>query len=294
MGGTALFSLPGQRDFRRDTFGRVRVAVVGASSGLGRCIATSLGQAGDSVALLARRRERLVDAAEEAGPGSLAVACDVTDEASVSQAVAAAVDGLGGLDGLVYTAGMAPLARLVDLRADQWRQAFDTNVVGAALVTAAALPHLIESGGVATYLSSIAASMTPPWPGLGAYAASKAALDTMVEAWRSEHPTVGFTRVVVGDCAGGDGPSMTEFPMSWDLELLGELHPEWTARQYLSGSLLEVADLVRVVDTVLRLGRSACVPSVAVIPRPDRGSSRPRLDEALRSAEPRRPGGTTA
>ena len=47
--------------------------------------------------------------------------------------------------------------------------AFDTNVVGAALVTAAALPHLAASNGVAVYLSSVSASLTPPWPGLGAY-----------------------------------------------------------------------------------------------------------------------------
>lgn len=259
----------------------MRVVVVGASSGLGRCIATSLGQAGDQVALLARRRERLVDAAKEAGPGSLAVACDVTDEASVRAAIDEAVGGLGGIDGLVYAAGIGPLARLVDIGADQWRQAFDTNVVGAALTTAAAIPHLTESGGVAAYLSSISASMTPPWPGLGAYAVSKAALDTLVEAWRAEHPAVGFTRVVVGDCAGGDGPSTTEFPNTWDFELAAELHPIWTARQYLSGSLLDVADLVRVIDTVLRLGASACVPSVAVVPRPGQGPPPPDLTDHL-------------
>ena len=45
---------------------------------------------------------------------------------------------------------------------------------------------------------------------------SKAALDKLVEAWRAEHPAVGFTRLVVGDCAGGEGPSMTEFTTGWD------------------------------------------------------------------------------
>ena len=99
----------------------------------------------------------------------------------------------------------------MDTDAATWRRAFDTNVIRASLVTAAAVPHLMASGGAAAYLSSVSASVTPPWPGLGAYAVSKAALDTLVEAWRAEHPEIGFTRVVVGDCAGGEGFSTTEF-----------------------------------------------------------------------------------
>jgi len=246
----------------------MRTVVVGASSGLGRSIATGLGQRGATVALLARRLERLVDAAQEAGPGALAVACDVTDAASCSAAIAEAAEGLGGIDALVYATGIGPLGRLVDISAETWRQTFETNVIGAALVTAAAIPHLTESRGVAAYLSSISASFTPPWPGLGAYAASKAALETLVEAWRNEHPAVGFTRVIVGDCAGGEGASATEFASGWDWDLAAELHPIWQARNYLTGSLMEVDELVRVVDTVLRCGASAYVPSVAVTPRP--------------------------
>lgn len=249
----------------------MRVVVVGASSGLGRSIATGLGQAGDQVALLARRHDRLVEAARDAGPGSLAVRCDVTDEASCRAAVEEAAAGLGGIDGLVYATGIGPLARLVDVDAATWRRAFDTNVVGAAVVTAAAVPHLAISGGVAVYLSSVSASLTPPWPGLGAYAVSKAALDTLVEAWRNEHPEIGFTRVVVGDCAGGEGPAGTEFANAWDWDLAAELHPVWSARELLSGALLDVRELVRVVDTVLRSDPSTCIPTVAVVPRPGRG-----------------------
>src|SRR4051794_6325652 len=147
----------------------MKIVVVGASSGLGRCIAVGLGQRGEQLALLARRHDRLVEAAAEAGDGTLAIACDVTDESSCDAAIAEAADRLGGIDALVYTPAVGPLARLVDVDAATWRRAFDTNVIGAALVTAAAVPHLTESGGVAAYLSSISASQTPPWPGLGAY-----------------------------------------------------------------------------------------------------------------------------
>jgi NAD(P)-dependent dehydrogenase (short-subunit alcohol dehydrogenase family) len=227
-----------------------------------------LAQRGASVALLARRRDRLVDAAKEAGPGTLAIACDVTDTSSCRAAIEEAVTGLGGIDALVYASGVGTLARLADIDASTWRRTFDTNVTGAALVTAAAVPHLTASGGVAAYLSSVSASGTPPWPGLGAYIVSKAALEKLVDAWRVEHPTVGFSRIVVGDCVGGDGASRTEFSDGWDQALAAELAPVWLGRNYMNGSLLEVDELVRVVDQVLRCGASASIPSVTVSPRP--------------------------
>jgi NAD(P)-dependent dehydrogenase (short-subunit alcohol dehydrogenase family) len=246
----------------------MKTIVVGASSGLGRCLGIGLARRGARVALLARRHGRLVDAAKEAGPGTLAIMCDVTDESSCTAAIAEAASGLGGIDALVYATGIGPLVRLAELEAATWRRVFDTNVTGAALVTAAAIPHLTASRGVAAYLSSVSASLTPPWPGLGAYVVSKAALDKLVEAWRAEHPTIGFTRVIVGDCPGGEGPSMTEFSAGWDQQLASEVFPIWVTRNYLSGSLLEVDELVRVVDTVLRCGASAALPSVTITPRP--------------------------
>jgi NAD(P)-dependent dehydrogenase (short-subunit alcohol dehydrogenase family) len=245
----------------------MRAVVVGASSGLGRSIAIGLGKRGAKVALLGRRRSRLVDGAEEAGPGSVAVRCDVTDASSCKGSIEEAAAALGGIDALVYSTGIGPLVRLVDLDAETWRRVFDTNVTGAALVTAAAIPYLTESRGVAAYLSSVSASEMPPWPGLAAYAVSKAALDKLVEAWRAEHPAIGFTRVVVGDCPGGEGPSATEFNRDWDAELAGEVVPMWAARGYLAGSLLDVEDLVRMVEAVLSSGASASIPSIAVVPR---------------------------
>jgi NAD(P)-dependent dehydrogenase (short-subunit alcohol dehydrogenase family) len=242
--------------------------VVGASSGLGRCIAAGLGARGAQLALLARRVDRLTDAAEEAGPGTLTIACDVTDPASVSSAIAEAAAGLGGIDALVYTPGIGPLSPIEDVDVGTWRAAFDTNVIGASITTAAALPHLQASSGAAVYLSSVSASQTAPWPGLGAYAVSKAALDKLIEAWNGEHAGVGFTRVIVGDCAGGEGDSMTEFANGWDPDLAGRFGMEWFTRKYIAGNLMDVGELVQVVDTVLRLGASARIPSVTVAPRP--------------------------
>lgn len=208
----------------------MRTVVVGASSGLGRCIGIGLAQRGAQTALLARRQKRLEGAAAEAGPGTLAITCDVTSSESCQAAVHEAAEGLGGIDALVYAPGVGPLVRLADMDADTWRHVFDTNVIGAALITAAALPHLTESSGTAVYLSSVSASVTPPWPGLGAYAVSKAALDKLVEAWRAEHPTVGFSRVVVGECMGGEGDSVPGFADGWDQDLAAEVMPVWFAQ----------------------------------------------------------------
>jgi NAD(P)-dependent dehydrogenase (short-subunit alcohol dehydrogenase family) len=245
----------------------MRAVVIGASSGLGRCIGVGLGQRGAQVALMARRHERLVDAAKEAGDGAVAIRCDVTDETSCRDAITEAADALGGIDALVYATGVGPLSRIEDLDAATWRFAFDTNVVGAALVTAAALPHLQKSRGAAAYLSSVSASLTPPWPGLAAYLVSKAALDKMVESWRTEHPEVGFTRVTVGDCPGGDGESLTQFADGWDSELAVEVGPIWMQRNLMNGGFIEVDELVQLVDNVLSHGASACIPSVTITPR---------------------------
>jgi len=208
----------------------MRVVVLGASSGLGRCIGIDRGRRGDRVALLARRNDLLQTAAAEAGPDTVAIACDVTDETACRAAIEQAAVALGGIDALVYASGIGPLAPIERVDAATWRRTFDTNVVGAAIATAAALPHLATANGVAVYLSSVSASLTPPWPGLGAYITSKAALDKLVEAFRAEHPAVGFTRLVVGDCGGGEGDAMSQFPTDWDSAYATEIMPAWFGR----------------------------------------------------------------
>jgi NAD(P)-dependent dehydrogenase (short-subunit alcohol dehydrogenase family) len=216
---------------------------------------------------MARRRERIEDAAKQAGNGAIAIACDVTDESSCNDAITEAAKELGGIDALVYAPGIGPLARLADTDAETWGRTFATNVTGAALITRAALSHLIDSHGNAAYLSSVSASMTPPWPGLGAYAVSKAALDKLVEAWRAEHPDVGFTRVVVGDCGGGEGDAVSEFPNDWDMELAAQLFPIWSERKYLAGTLMDVEELITALDAVLRAGATLAIPSITLAPR---------------------------
>jgi len=263
-----------------------RVVVVGASSGLGRCIAADLAGRGWAVAALGRRADWLASLAEETGGRAVPTVCDVTMEASVRAAVAAAASHLGGIDALVYCPGIGPLRRLEDTDQTSWRQVLDTNVVGASLVTAAALRHLEATHGVAVFLSSSSASITPPWPGLGAYAASKAALDKLVDAWRGEHPEVGFTRVVVGECAGGEGPAMTGFAQQWDPALAAELGTVWVRRNLITDRLVDVDDVVQVVRSVLDLSSGATIPAVTVLPRGTPTTLAPDPAPAAAGSEP--------
>lgn len=238
-----------------------RTVVIGASSGLGRCVGIGLAQRGARVALLARRLNRLEAAASDAGH-AVAIECDVTDEASVTSAIDSAADALGGIDNLVYTPAIGPLVRIADTRVDTWRRVFDTNVIGASLATAAALPHLMESKGKAVFFSSDAGTFGPPWPGLGAYGVSKAALERLVDVWRAEHPEIGFTCLVVGECSGGEGHSQTAMMAGWDPELAMELYPLWVSRGCLPGQLMSVDDLIEIVHTILSARSSTSIPLV--------------------------------
>ena len=246
----------------------MRTVVIGASSGIGRCIAVGLANRGARVALLARRKQMVEEAAQQAGEGSIPVVCDVTDEDSCRSAISEAADGLGGIDALVYSSAIGPLVPMIDTDAATWRRVFDTNVIGAALATAAAVPHLQESRGTAIYLASVAGHLTAPWPGLGPYATSKAALRVMVDAWRAEHPEIGFTTLTLGDCLGGEGDSGTQMHTGWDPDLTAKVFPTWLERGYLSGAAMDVNELVTVVDTLIRTSATAHVPSLSVLARP--------------------------
>jgi NAD(P)-dependent dehydrogenase (short-subunit alcohol dehydrogenase family) len=243
---------------------RQRIAVIGASSGLGRTIGIGLAHRGARVAFLARRADRIAEAAGAAGNDARAVVCDVTDESSCQAAIEDVATTWGGLDGLVYSAGAIAVAPLENVDAATWAHLFATNVTGAALTTAAALPYLLASRGVAVFLSSISASLTPPWPKIGSYVTTKAALDKLVEAWRVEHPRVRFTRLAVGDCAGGDGDSGSEFISHVEPAIATDAIGEWLRLGYMTGNLIESESLVDAVDAVLRC--PSAIPTLTLAP----------------------------
>ena len=135
-------------------------------------------------------------------------------------------------------------------------------------MTTAAAPHLAAAAGSAVYLSSLSAPYSTPWPMLGAYAVTKAALDKLVEAWRIEHPNIGFTRLAVGDSFGGEGDSQTEFSKNWDPAALDTAIRYWMDHGHMQGGLVDADHLVGVVGSVLECGSSSFIPYLTLAPRP--------------------------
>ena len=203
-----------------------KVLVVGASSGLGRATAIALQRHGADVVFAARRRDMLEEAVAEAGGGHV-VTIDVLDPASIEQGVAEAVGVFGGLDGIVYTSGMSPMAPMAELGQDDWQTVFGVNVFGPNLVISTALPHLIEDAVVAAVSSD---STDMPRHSLVPYAASKRALEATMEGWRTEQlGTRRFVTVVLG-------PTMpTEFANSFTPEAFEAAIPHWQRQGFRTG-----------------------------------------------------------
>jgi NADP-dependent 3-hydroxy acid dehydrogenase YdfG len=235
-----------------------RLLVVGASSGVGRAVGRLACEAGARVAFAARRLERLEEAAAQCAGRAIALACDVKRPQDCARAVEGAVEAFGGLDGLVYAVGMSPLALLSEASAAEWREVLETNLVGASLVTAAALPALRASRGRAVYVSSYAVRQT--LPGLSLYRVSKVALDALVEGLRSEHPDIDFTRVVLGNTDG------TEFARAWGPERAAAVTKIWVERGlFPAPTVMPLAAAAEAVVAVLAV--QGYVDDIAVMPR---------------------------
>lgn len=202
-----------------------RILVVGASSGVGAAVARLADELGARVAIGARRSGTLTEMVA-ASKAMVAVPGDVRNEDSARSMVQDACDTLGGLDAVVYTVGVSPLQPLADATAAQWREVLETNLVGAAIVSAAAAPHLLRSGGRLLLLSS--KSVRRPFPDLTLYATSKFALDGLIRCLPGEFPGLRVTRVVVGNTEG------TDFTASWDTEVLTDAVVRWEAAGVLS------------------------------------------------------------
>ncbi len=235
-----------------------RLLVVGASSGVGRAVGSMAAAAGARVAFAARRKERLDEAVAQAGSGAIAVACDVRAAADCTRAVAQTVEAFGGLDALVYVTGMSPLGMLTEASQESWREVLETNLVGASLLTAAAVSHLRESQGRALYVSSY--SVRECMPGLSLYRVSKVALDALIEGWRMEHPDIDFTRCVLGNTEG------TEFAQAWGLERTIEITKVWLERGvFPAPTVMRIEAAAEAILSVLAV--RGYVDDLAIMPR---------------------------
>ena len=184
----------------------LRVAVTGGTSGLGLALVEAFAARGDHVAFVARDADRVARVAREV-TGSHGIVGDVARKEDV-HAIALQVGGaLGGLDVLIHNAsslGPVPLALLADTECEDFETALATNVLGPFRLTKALLGLLAASaresrghgaGAVVVNVSSDAA--IAPYPGWGAYGASKAALAHLSRIWHEELAPHGIAVVAV-------------------------------------------------------------------------------------------------
>jgi len=171
--------------------------VTGASSGIGEATALALAAEGASLALVARRGDRLEAlAARIAGNGgrSIAIQADITAEAEAQEAVERTAREFGRIDTVVNNAGLMLLGPLVDADAAEWKRMLDLNVTALMHVSHAALPHLLRAAETGerrvadlVNISSVAGRVARS--GAGAYNATKFAVGAFSEALRQEVTT---------------------------------------------------------------------------------------------------------
>ncbi|MBK3576615.1 SDR family NAD(P)-dependent oxidoreductase [Streptomyces sp. MBT65] len=168
--------------------------VTGASNGIGAATARRLAEHGASVALVARRKDRLDDLAaeiEKAGGTALAVEADITDRARAEAAVQRSVEHFGRLDTLVNNAGLMLLGPVVGADAEEWDRMIAVNIQGLLHTTRAALPHLLTAADEGprrvadiVNISSIAGRVA--WNGYGVYNLTKFGVNGFTESLRQE------------------------------------------------------------------------------------------------------------
>jgi NADP-dependent 3-hydroxy acid dehydrogenase YdfG len=168
--------------------------VTGASSGIGAATARALATRGATVAVLARRADRLRSLAEEiraAGGTVVVLVADVADHQQAESAVERAVADAGRLDILVNNAGLSHTGPVADASRDDWRRLLDVNVEGVLNVTTAALPHLVRAAadsvrGVSDLVTISSTAGRVARPGLALYSMTKFGVNAFSESLRQE------------------------------------------------------------------------------------------------------------
>lgn len=183
--------------------GADRVCIVaGVGSGVGRALAWRLSADGAAVVLAARSGEVTIPLAREidaSGGTALALQADVSDRASCDHMAARVVDELGRIDAMVSNVGVTGPRQAID-ESDlaQWRSLFDVNALGAVRLAQAVLPTMRDQGGGSiVMIGSMITQVPVNHVGRGAYAASKAALQSVMHTLAQESGRFGVRVNVV-------------------------------------------------------------------------------------------------
>ncbi|RJL25086.1 SDR family NAD(P)-dependent oxidoreductase [Bailinhaonella thermotolerans] len=164
-------------------FDGIRAVVTGGASGIGLATARTLLGRGARVACL--------DLNPEVDAPLIGVRADVSDDASVRDAVRRAAEALGGIDVLVNNAGIGAQGTVEDNDDDEWRRVLDVNVLGMVRTTRAALPYLRESAHAAI-VNTCSIAATAGLPNRALYSASKGAVLSLTLAMAADHVREGI------------------------------------------------------------------------------------------------------
>jgi NAD(P)-dependent dehydrogenase (short-subunit alcohol dehydrogenase family) len=170
--------------------------VTGASSGIGRATAEAFAAAGARVVLVARRAAELETLAEEiarAGGECIVHPGDVRSEDTARGAVEAAQRAFGRLDIAFNNAGgLGEMGAVTDISPDGWREALDVNLTSAFFSARHQIPAMLASGGGSLIFTSTFVGYTAGFPGMSAYAASKAGVIGLVRNLAVEYGARGL------------------------------------------------------------------------------------------------------
>ena len=169
------------------------VLITGCSSGIGRATALRLSEAGWTVYATARRVGSIADLAEA---GCRTLALDVTDEASMREAVELVEARHGAIGVLINNAGYSESGAIEEISTERLRRQFETNVFGVHRLVQLVLPGMRRQGwGKIINLSSMGGRLT--FPGGGAYHASKYAIEALSDALRFEVKAFGIDVILI-------------------------------------------------------------------------------------------------
>ncbi len=217
------------------------IAITGASAGIGRATAMYLAKSGASLALCARRADRLDEVAREiraSGGRVLSVVADVTSESDVTAFVERAVAEFGRLDVMMCNAGFGIAGAIDDIAPAQMRKLMDINYLGTYLAARAALPVFRrQAHGHLIIISSIVGKRGVPY--MSAYSATKFAQVGMAECLRAEVAGSGIHVSVV-------------YPVSTDTEFFEVMSRETgVAVERAFGPRQHVDDVARAIARVI-------------------------------------------
>ena len=230
-----------------------RAVVTGAAGGIGRAVVELLAEEGAAVVG--------VDLREAEGVQS----CDVSDADSVTAAVGAAADQLGGLDVLVNVAGIDQFRRFEDLDAATWQRHLGVNLTGPMLMSQAALPHLRASRGNIVTIASVAGLRAQPYQ--AAYCASKGGVIMLMKSLALELWADGVRANTV--CPGG---VETDLPMGAAAEHANS-NLDWGLLSETAGGRYGFMPPRNIADAVAYLASDAAASVTGAVLTVDRGTA---------------------